>query len=1078
MGRVKFSDVFSVEYLDIVAKYRDKIQELLSTYDIIIFMARKAICFYKAMAANGEIISTGTCEVLSSRVLSYNVLNQFVGKKIAIVDDVVVRGKSISYARQIFKEYGIDIDIYFVACEKEFIDGVDFKDKIKSSYIYLSDINIYQLSGYITEYIEASMIPYNIDQPIYRIKFDSMEDCENAFLNRNHVSNITDGLQKEYGIRNMSVHFDPDILKKLFGDDFVIDSAYLKIRFLFYAGSRELVAVPFVLLPEISYEKLDEVFHRLFGNGLDEYIHHRNISEEYENKLKMLQYVLSHLLFIHYARTITAGTIEKDLENEHMQYAAEILKDSYIVSQHDIFLDWSYSDQVKSIDSYFMLDSFLSDTYDYIFDPGTLNEYYYDARGCRQEQRIITFAGLSAYIKRAEYHYEKYFISSIIDIFIDKGILVPSIVHGERKSIVRGYKCGEIYNLTKKGIDLFAYMLEQYAKLKEGKALDKVEFEKLCVLFFKKAAYQRNLFTVSKTYDGDCFSICYSKFGPRVSDSNKKYKVESKSALAAVLDDEGKISLNSLGKYSIEAIRAPQDKKWEIIAQNFALLYFHLYKCFENKDFRNRYVHTYNEFLTLLAIGPDRKNQMFSLMAELNLMTRIETTGSLPEILEAMDHYAVSKQNSGKGRYQGIMDGIGSGMWKYSCYCQDNLMDTLFANVGKIHSDVRYIMEDYLTAKDENDENPNYVVLINECGYLIYEIAYLFNYAQKRYTGNEMNNIFMKAAFYNRDFENMRREIEKKCETYSERELVLAFGVLKKRALALVNQCDLCIESAAISSIITCQDIWVLFHPEKNLQECGDEINLHTNIENDFIRKCIFLPLESNKNFEQQLGELIKRYDVLEKKALLLFVDIENPYEGVFKSCYTATGDYFKNLVRQIILKSNYDPKISPNRVILCTRKGKKNENIHIQNFVLKLDCCGEVSDGYQYLQYILIKEEAAVMGKSNGASANIFNGAVTFNGPVGAVGEGNDVNQQVNLERDAENFYRDIEKINAETLHENACAVTLVKEIKEEAARKNKDGALAKLKNLAVCVGKSTFLNLVSAVIVDAMKSGGWFPF
>lgn len=103
MKKVNFSDVFSVEYMEIITKYKSHIQKLLSMYDIVIFMARKAICFYKAMVVNGEIIPNEKCMVLSSRILSYNVIKKFKGKRIAIIDDVVVKGKSISYSKKIFE---------------------------------------------------------------------------------------------------------------------------------------------------------------------------------------------------------------------------------------------------------------------------------------------------------------------------------------------------------------------------------------------------------------------------------------------------------------------------------------------------------------------------------------------------------------------------------------------------------------------------------------------------------------------------------------------------------------------------------------------------------------------------------------------------------------------------------------------------------------------------------------------------------------------------------------------------------------------------------------------------------------
>lgn len=1038
MKKINFSDVFSVEYLEIVTKYKDRINELLSKYDYVIFMARKAICFYKAMVANEEIIPNEKCAVLSSRVLSYNILHIFKGKKVAIVDDVVVRGKTISYSKKIFEENGIDVDIYFVACQKEFIDEVNFVNSIKSSFIYLSDTNICQISNYIAEYIEASMIPYNVDQPIYTIIYNKFEEYDRDFLSKNDLSNITDGLQKRYDIQNLSIHFNTVILRDIFGDDFDVGNAYLKIRFMNHKDDLTLTAVPFVLLPELSYEKLNEVFGKIFGNRFNEYIVCDNMKEEYENKLKILQYILSDIMFCAYSKALHLCEIAKDMENELMQFSVAI-SSQFSKQIENYFADLSYDDQIKGFDNYFVFDEILSHIYDYIFRDSSSYNYFYDISG--NQQKIITFSELISYVIQVEGYIEKYCVSTIIDILIDKGILVPAVVHGADNSIIRGYKCGEIYNLTKKGIDLFAYMLDQYAEIQEGKPLDKIEFEKLCVLFFKNAAYRNRLFSVSKSFDDDCFSICYSKFGPRVSSCNKKYKVESKSALATLLEDSGRIYL-SKGKYMISQASSPKTEKWAVIADNFALTYHHLYQCFESKVIKNRYVHTYNDFLTLLAIGSDRKNQMYSLMAELYLMTRIETNNLLIEILDEMDHYATKKRESDRPQYQGIMDGIGSGMWKYTCFCQKNLMDSIFIEAGNVKSDIRFIKEDYLAGAGENDENPIFLKLIDECGYLLYEIAYLFNYAQKRYSNKEMNPIFRRAAFYDNQFESMRHVIKNKCEVCSEQELIHDLSTLKKRALALINKCDLCIEDAAFNTINVHNNIWVLFRPEYNLPRFGFEINMQTHRENDLVRKCVLLKYNPDKDFEQQLSEVIEQYEVIEKNILLVLVNVENSYEGIFASVHTATGDYFKGIVRKVLTKIDFNLDTVGNKVILCTRKKIDNADICLKKFILKYDSSGEVFDNYKYFQFILMRERVEVMESGNQGHITNFNGSVTISGGVvGAIGGENKVQQNVNEMSTIENFYRDVQSMNLEALGNDLEVVELAKMIRDEAVAKNQEG-------------------------------------
>lgn len=105
--------------------------------------------------------------------------------------------------------------------------------------------------------------------------------------------------------------------------------------------------------------------------------------------------------------------------------------------------------------------------------------------------------------------------------------------------------------------------------------------------------------------------------------------------------------------------------------------------------------------------------------------------------------------------------------------------------------------------------------------------------------------------------------------------------------------------------------------------------------------------------------------------------------------------------------------------------------------------------------------------------------GSVTINGGVvGAIGGENKVQQNVNETNTIENFYRDVQSMNLEVLNNDSEAVELAKKIKDEAAAKNQEGVLTKLKKLAVTVGSSVFAKMVSTLVIDVMKTKGYFPF
>ena len=79
MNRVDFSKIFKGHFLKYVTDYKDKIQTILNEYDVVIFMARKAICFYESMIINGEIKKTN-CEVFSSRTIDYHMIHRIQNK--------------------------------------------------------------------------------------------------------------------------------------------------------------------------------------------------------------------------------------------------------------------------------------------------------------------------------------------------------------------------------------------------------------------------------------------------------------------------------------------------------------------------------------------------------------------------------------------------------------------------------------------------------------------------------------------------------------------------------------------------------------------------------------------------------------------------------------------------------------------------------------------------------------------------------------------------------------------------------------------------------------------------------------
>ncbi len=195
---------------------------------------------------------------------------------------------------------------------------------------------------------------------------------------------------------NFTVHFKSDSLKPFLGEGINVEEVFLKIRFLQYAKNAKIIAVPFVLLPEISYAEMDALYSRCINSELDIYIEHSNMREKYENKLKIVQYILSNILFLKYIKDLSIKNVKKDYDNEFLQFAAPVC-DYTKISENVITASLTFVSQVSSINNHFEFDEYLSCTYDYIFNSAISKGMYYDGRGAKELTEIITFHGLINY---------------------------------------------------------------------------------------------------------------------------------------------------------------------------------------------------------------------------------------------------------------------------------------------------------------------------------------------------------------------------------------------------------------------------------------------------------------------------------------------------------------------------------------------------------------------------------------------------------------------------------------------------------------------------------------------------------
>ena len=719
MSKPEFADIFSGEFLGYVTKYRERIQKILNEYEVVIFMARKAICFYKAMKLNKELDVPNICDVFSSRIISYNILHKYKGKKIAIVDDVVVKGESLKRVVSKLTEYNIKADILVVACNVDIeTDFKKFDYPIFKKYVVLEQKDVYSFAGMITEYIEASMCSFNIDQPIYTVDIENHALKE--LLYENYALDISSSTQQYYSIMNKIIYLR---LKQDIPNDsplFLLKRSILKIRIL--SNKTRTIAVPFVLLPEITSEQLEQLFSLIKTKDIMLLVEVNNKHITRENKMKIISYFLSEALMHSFFREKDINFKKQD-DNEAFQFFENInisfeciLQNSH---KNNDFLQDSLTPTYVEY-STFELPYLLASCYQTISEIDPAKQCFINSENEVITKEIIVTHEMFYQNIQSNTINSMNLASCAIDIFIDRGMVVPSIVHTKNNNIVRAYKMGEYSKLTRSQIEFFVAMLYQYQGMVND-SLNKTEFEKLCVLFFKMAI-TRGIFSQQERYENGSYSICYSLYGPRISTSAISYKVESDSALITEFCSlDKKLVTTNKGKYIINNPTAMSQQQ-RGLAYGFAYQYYALRTLFmkaekEREKIKikktpwNRYVHTYIQYLTLRAIGGNQKNQFLSLCAELYQAT------FLPECFFELDEK--NRQISER-----ILSGINSGLWKFWCFSNDALNKTTQQILEKNKNVGALLLLDQEQPSDQREE---WRIAIDRAGKLLYEIAFFIN---------------------------------------------------------------------------------------------------------------------------------------------------------------------------------------------------------------------------------------------------------------------------------------------------------------------------------------------------------------
>lgn len=988
--KIKVTDIFPDKFCEITNSYVRKLQGILCQYEAVIFMARKAVCFYRALLQNEELYVPASCKVYSSRILSYNIWDKIQGKRIALIDDVIIRGGSLNQAKKALELHNVSVDIFISAlmCQSDSVQNGsenaiwydELIQSIQKPFVYLSETDIYSYANYITRFIEASMLPYNIDQPTVLVGYSQTQLAD--FMHEHRLTDISSSIQKKFGIENQVIHYSGEILRPVLGSiNINLDEVCIKIRIFHDVDSRQLLIFPIILFPIIPTEIVDHVYEHIRSEKLDQLIHNDNFYLKEENKIKLLLYVLNHYIlsrFLWCEREHGRNFVYLGMEsNESILFSESIMESDFSKSTlrkkiSNLTMPYKWEQKTTVRPTFF--NEYLGAAYALIFTKtnhdchSPSSHHYVDAEGNQISKKIYTLQFLLeklqsyARSKQCCYHLGKVdevdicIVSNIIDVLIDRGILVPEIVYTHDGGIVRAFRCGEVAKLNEIEFILFSYMLTHYSSHKwqnnqiialdtdSMTHVDKREVEQLCVLFFRKAAKCGLFETISdlneNQFEDDVYSIYYSLFGPTVSrQAEQRYEVNEKDTLIYRLTTYGYVQQIKHNGYSFEDVdHIKLDKKWKRFALNFANEMLFLKHSFPSSKARKDLFHSscgsippadyllqknvfskvraFGELLTLMSIGENEMQRTLSIVAEIKIIAEMKTERVSSALSYFMNH----------------MDCIWEGIWKSSCYVKPDLLEDiqevfLQGKNFRDSADLTRIFQEYVDGCARVDHNEVISNFLRQCGEFFYRTYYTVYLVNKYIT--EKVDLEAKCKIpnrfkYEKQYKALWDTIEakyKNCESCDLPRIALNDLIaLQRESMAILDICDLYLKHSAFGYETYHQAIIICANTPDILSElqiasrgCNFNQSKTGKIGESRFFRCFLVEKDTVSNLKNSADLLSYNIDMLicnfldmerdkieNAEITVIYYDSHHWYESLFFSGDTCAGKFVELIVKDV----------------------------------------------------------------------------------------------------------------------------------------------------------------------------------
>lgn len=438
---------FSDEFRSVIDRFIESLEAVIQSYDYVVLVARKAVCLYYALRLNGYCRhASSRTRIVSSRALEFGFMGRLEGSSVAIVDDVVLTGKSMEDAVDDVRRLGGVPDIYVAALSANYstraLEGLYLQAARR-----LRSKDAFRLSREVVGYIQAAGVTLNIDQPVFKIQLDTPPALTPPLW-----LDVTTPSQREADLAGATILFDAN---GALGDIPGSHGAVLKARAQYSIPDRKLSIIPFVLLGPVGGRGARRLLSATVGTELIRELSKssgRGDKRFLRCSIRLARYALSIQLGKAVMETMGWGNCEyPDLESEMMLFGRTVSGDFLfealpgIVSGDQVVVCNERDSAMLGTAMGAMMGKLVTAR------AGTLSGDILSDRELADPSAVTLNELISSVRDAVGGERDALLASASLDLLVDGGLLVPCLRRGRIDGKVqRAYKGGEVFRLKER----------------------------------------------------------------------------------------------------------------------------------------------------------------------------------------------------------------------------------------------------------------------------------------------------------------------------------------------------------------------------------------------------------------------------------------------------------------------------------------------------------------------------------------------------------------------------------------------------------------------------------------------------